>query len=82
MNASAQGALVALTLPAHRRPRHKGQLTWSPNWKINRSKAVTRMQCAFGAAAMTALADYATTRAGDDRLPHTELFLHRHEDRR
>jgi hypothetical protein len=40
------------------------------------------MQCAFGAAAMTALADYATTRAGDDRLPHTELFLHRHEDRR
>ena len=41
-----------------------------------------RTQCAFGAAAMTALADYATTRAGDDRLPHAKLFLHRHEDRR
>jgi hypothetical protein len=73
---------VALARPAHQRLRTKGQLTWPPNWKINRSKAVTRMQCAFGAAAMTALADYATTRAGDDRLPHTELFLHRHEDRR
>ena len=31
------------------------------------------MQCAFGAAAMTALADSETTRAGDYRLPHTEL---------
>jgi hypothetical protein len=35
------------------------------------------MQCA-----MTALADSETTQAGDDRLPHTELFLHRHADRR
>jgi hypothetical protein len=40
------------------------------------------MQCAFGAAAMTALADSETTLADDDRLPHTELFLHRHDDRR
>src|SRR4029450_6021392 len=26
----------ALTRPAHQRPRHQGQLTWPPNWKISR----------------------------------------------
>src|SRR3974377_114131 len=63
MAASAHRARVALIRPAHQRPRHKGQLTWPPNWKINRSKVVTRMQCAFAAAAMTALATSETTRA-------------------
>jgi hypothetical protein len=63
---------VTLTRPAHQRLRHKVQLTWPPHWKINRSNVVTRMQCAFGAAAMTALAD--SEAAGDD--------CHRHADRR
>jgi len=31
---------------------------------------------------VSGLADSETTRAGDDRLPHTELFVHRHEDHR
>ena len=63
MTASAHRARVALIRPAHQGPRHKGHLTWPPNWNINRSKVVTRMQCAFGAAAMTALADSETSRA-------------------
>ena len=32
--------MVALTLSAHQSSRHKGQLTWPPNWKVTPSLAL------------------------------------------